>query len=518
MVKKILSAVVVIVCLQFPSWGQQIARARYVKLVTTTSPASALNVVSKGGISFIGSTTFDQHGSFTLLNNPVAGNADWLDSTAGVITNASTGTVNFKSSANIQNLTGPTAFYGLTIQGAGVQLNQSNQVRNLLSLNNGLVYITNRDDSIYVSNAALASVSYTANPFTTTSWVHGKLSRRANIAGAVYEFPVGKIKDGDSLYAPVKMQKINGGNVTYSVQYFPDTPVNRGSINPYFHHISELEFWEITSHNFALAADNYSKLSLSWRTYSDVSPVASAWDSLAIAHYIDPGADNVFIWEPEVADPFATVAPGSTVNFGYFNNGDTIGDYSMPHLNFTIGTRTISNPLPVNLLDYRVQLVNKTVLNLWEVTDDVQIGRYEVERSSDAVNYSRLGSVTSSRSAGNTNYTFTDLRPVQGWNYYRLKIVGNNESKYSPVRKVFIGNDNIFTLYPNPASDYVMINLPVFDGKGQLNLIDNAGRILSTIVPQSVTVRLSLTRLAAGVYYIRYQSGENIYSKAFVHP
>jgi hypothetical protein len=504
-----------------PTTAQQLVRASHVKLVTTSSASSPLQITSKGGISFIGNnTSFTQHGQLTLLSNPIAGASDWLDSTTGVLTPATTGMINFRGTTLRQNVTGPTTFYGMTVNGIGFNLNQSNEVKNLLNLSNGLIYITNRNDSIYVSNPVLASINYTTDPFTTTSWVHGKLSRRCAVIGPSYfEFPIGKIKNGDSLYAPVKFEKQNANTVVYSAQYFPDTPVNRTSINPTFawDHLSMLEFWELTSHGYAMPADNIAKLSLSWRTYSDVSSNPIHWDSLMIAHYLDPG-DNIFIWEPEWATPLASIEPGSTINFGYFNNNKFIGDYSMPHLNFTIGTRTINNTLPVHLLDYQVQAgSNNTALNIWKVANDITVARYEVERAPDATAFTRLGNVNSIRTTGSGNYTFTDPNPIRGWNYYRLKIIEDNAVSYSPTRKLFIGSGDMLTIYPNPAYDHIYINLPPLNDKGTLHLINSSGQILSTLVPPSSTVRLSLSKLAAGVYYIRYHSGGNTYTKSFIH-
>lgn len=515
--KKILTGLCLVTCLHPTVWSQQVARARYVNLVTTSSPADTLNLVSKGGISFIGGTVFAQHGNLTLLSNPVGGNSDWLDSTTGVITSLSTGMVNFMGTANLQNITGPTTFYGMTIDGIGVNLNQSNEVRNLLHLSNGLIYIPDPDDSIYVSNPVLTSVNYTTNPFATTSWVHGKLSRRISGTGTIFEFPVGKI-DGDSLYAPVKLEKQNATAATYSVQYFPDMPVDRASKNALFDHISSLEFWEISSHNYPTAIDNSAKLSLSWRLYSDVSPNSIHWDSLMIAHYINMGAGN-FEWWPEYTALDANWDPTSTANFGYFTNEKFIVDYSMPHLNFTIGTRTIYNTLPLTLLDYRVELINnQSALNSWKVTNDTRVNHYEVERSADNTGFSSLGTVISQRLAATSNYSFTDHQPFRGWNYYRLKIYEDNAIRYSPTRKVFIGSENIFTLYPNPAGDHIYVVLPsVGDSRTSLSLIDNNGRIISTMKPQSTTVLLPLGRLASGVYHIRYQSGENVYSRSFIH-
>lgn len=516
--KKVLFFLITVTAAHLPLAAQQVARARYVQLVTTSSPTDTLNITSKGGISFIGSTRLVQHGHLTLLSNPVSGNADWLDSTTGVISASSTGMVNFKGVTNLQNITGPTTFYGLTIDGIGVNLNQSNEVSNRLNLSNGLIYIPDPDDSIYVSNPALAAIGYTTDPYATTSWVHGKLSRRLNVTSLAYEFPVGKI-DSDSLYAPVKLLKQTTGPSTYSVQYFPDMPVNRTSINPFFHHISSVEYWHISSHNYAVPADNYAKLSLSWRTYSDVSSSPVHWDSLMIAHYIYPGGAQPFLWEPEFVSPLAVIELGATVNFGYFTNEKFIGDYSMPHLNFTIGTRTVNNALPVTLLDYQVELTgNQDVLNTWKVVNDTRVARYEVERSADNNSFAVLGNVASSRSSGISQYTYTDQQPFRGWNYYRLKIFEDNGVRYSPTRKVFIGATNLFTLYPNPASDYIYVVLPAAaDSRSSLSLIDNSGRIIYTQVPQSTTVRLTLTKLPAGVYHVRYQSGENVYSRSFIH-
>lgn len=516
--KKILTGILLVWLLSHAALAQQVARARYVNLVTTSAAADTLRVVSKGGITFTGSTLFDQHGKFILLSNPVSGSSDWLDNTGGVITPASSGTVYFKGDAVLQEITGPTTFYGLAINGAGVNLNQSNEVRQLLDLSNGLIYITNRNDSIYVSNTALASVNYNTDPFTITSWVHGKLSRRLSVTGTAYEFPVGKIRTGDSLYAPVKLEKQNTTPATYSVQYFPEVPVNRTSINPIFDHISSVEFWEITSHNYPVLADNFAKLSLSWRTYSQVSSNPVHWDSLMIAHYRYPGGASPFIWEPENVNPLATIQPGSTVNFGYFNNEKFIGDYIMPHLNFTIGTRTINNALPVTLLDYQAELINnQAVLNRWKVSNDTRVDHYEVERSTDNTSFTVLANTASLRAAGISDYDYTDHQPARGWNYYRLKIVEDNGVRYSPTRRVFIGSNGIFTLYPNPAVDFIYVVLPVAgNGSSSLNLIDNKGRILSTRKPQSTTVRLSLSGLPAGVYHIRYQAGGNVYSRSFI--
>lgn len=514
--KKIILIIVLISFIRSVAFSQQVARARHVNLVTTTSPSAPLNIVIKGGISYIGNTTsFLQHGDFTLLSNPISGNSDWLDSTGGVITIPSTGMVNFRGASLLQQLTGPTRFYGLTIDNIGVNLNQSNEVRNQLNLNNGLIYFTNLSDSIYVSNPALTAVNYNIDPFTITSWVHGKLSRKANLATpAEYFFPIGKIKTGDSLYAPVKFEKQNAADATWTAHYFPEEPIDRANKNPVLDHISKLEYWEITSHDFAAAVDNNAQLSLSWRTYSIVSPDPAVRDSLMVAHYFHDGTS--FQWQPEGVPPPSTAV--GTVNFGFVKS-EFVADYTQPHRLFTLGTRTIANPLPLNLIDYYITLSSNVVTNYWKVVNDAAVKYYEVERGTDGVHFQYLTRIYAARRPDIVNYSSPDPSPVSGWNYYRLKIIDDqNNISYSEIRKAFIGDKGIFTIYPNPAGEFLYINLPSSNyAKRNLKLIDNSGKIISTMIPQSTLVRLSLKNLPGGTYYVRYEDEKGIITRPFIH-
>jgi hypothetical protein len=517
--RKIFLIAILFLCWMMNSSAQQVMRARHVKLVTTTSASAGLQIVCKGGVTFIGNTTsFMQNGNLTLLSNPVSGNSDWLDSTTGVISAASLGMVNFNGTTVLQQLTGPTTFYGLTVQGMGINQNQSNEVRGLLNLNNGLIYIPNTNDSLYVSNAAIAAISYDPDSFATTSWVHGKLSRKMNIASpSAYFFPIGKIKSGNNLYAPIILEKSNTANVVWSAQYFPATPFNRTAHDATIDHVSSLEYWEISSHNYVGSTDDDATLSLSWRTYSQVNPSAAVRDSLLVAQYFDDFVTGL-MWHPRSILP-ATLSAGNSVNWGFLKS-IPLSDFTDTARRFSLATRSINNALPLKLLDYWVTLSsNNIVTNYWKIIDDREVHHYEVERSIDGSHFNFLASVQSIRTPNTTDYNVVDNHPFTGWNYYRLKIVADgNRIKYSETRKVYIGDKGIFTIYPNPAQQYLYINLPAMPTtQTSLQLIDVSGRIISTIRPQSSLVRLSLESLAAGSYFIRYSDGRNVVTKPFIH-
>ncbi len=490
-------------CLLFTGYvatAQQIAHAKDVMLVSTPGT----KIVTQGGIKFSGTTLWKDSGTTTLQRNP-AGFADWVDSTAAGVLFNNIDTIIFNNTANTQQLIGKTTFYNLTVNGKGINLNQSNEVKNLLSLDDGLVYFQTTSDSIYVSNPAIVAISSASS--YATSWVHGKLSRKTNVIGGgiqEYLFPIGKFKNPDSLYAPVKFDKFNSNNATYTAEYFPFQPANNSIIeNPPLDHVSELEYWEIIGSNYALSADDDAKLTLSWRTYSIVSPSAITRDSLIVAHYFDPGAGNRWMSEHIIGGTANTGNVSGTVNFGYVKSNKIIGNFTDKY--FTLGTMSKWNALPVKLLYWTaIADGNKVRLN-WNVEEEKDVVKYDIEKSVDGIHFTHLLSVASLQKNA-WLYTAFDYSPVTGWNYYRLKITDRaNKFEYAGIRKVRFDKGLQFVrIFPNPATDKLNILLPSgYNGKVSLQLHGIDGRFISTMKPASVYVQLNVSHLPAGSYVLK---------------
>lgn len=499
--------------LALQSSAQQLARGRNVQLVSQPNT----QLVVRGGITFTGTTSFNHKGALILYSNPIAGNSDWLDSTAGVLAASSHGHVLFRGGSALQQVFGPTTFDSVTVENIGVNLRQSNEVRRWLGLLDGLVYFTDVNDSIYVSNPALASINFDGDPTTTSSWVHGKLSRRLNLVDPIeYEFPIGKIKGGDSLYAPIRLKKLTPIAATWSAQYFPDIPFDRTNINVLLHHISAMEYWNITSHNFPLLADNYTKLSLSWRTYSVVSPDPLVRDSLTVAHYYDDAGGLRWNPEPALNLPNINNTAVGNVNWGWVSANTTIGDFTMPHLRYTLGTRSINNPLPVEFLKWDLVKVNDKSLCTWEIFDDRDVNTYSIERSVDGLAFSSIGTVSSAKVPHNRIYSFTDNSPVTGWNYYRIKANGVNYSKYTTIKALYYGANGDWLLFPNPATDHINVLLPSNVQYATLRLYDVNGRLISQRAMTGNAIVINVASLPGGPYYLEFSNGAEREVKRFI--
>ena len=483
-----------LVCLAMISlntYAQQVAKATNVNMVT--SPGT--RIVINGGITFTGTSNFKDSGQVFLLSNTIGGRENWLDSTAtGVYDANSNGKVIF-SSDSLQYIYGLTKFYDMRLfNDSGANLNSDIEVRNQLDLDKGILYTIPLTTKMYVSNPATTSIATTSS--FTTSHVKGRLERAGNVTAPFYLFPVGK----DSLYAPIKLTKATTGLARYTVEYFPATPFDRlNVISPPIDHISDVEYWEITS-DIVSGTDDDANVALSWRGFSHVSSNPLVRDSLLVAQYINNGG---FHWE--VPGGWVTGnANGADSLFGYVTANGFTGSFNFAERRFTIGTFSKLNLLPLKLVSFTAAADGHKVRLNWDIRNDQEIVRYEVEKSLTGTNFTFLHSVTSLQKP-QWIYTDFDTNPAVGWNYYRLKIIDKyGHITYSDIRRVrFEDGLEQVKIFPVPTTDVLNIQLPTSYTKVMLQLISVDGKLISAGQPTGNIIQLNVRNLPGGTYVVR---------------
>lgn len=73
-----------------------------------------------------------------------------------------------------------------------------------------------------------------------------------------------------------------------------------------------------------------------------------------------------------------------------------------------------------------------------------------------------------------------------------------------------IGNSTNFSVYPNPASHNVMVNVNSDFGDLNLELYDAVGKLISTQKIYSIQTNLSLSELANGIYFLRLRNNQGV--------
>lgn len=113
--------------------------------------------------------------------------------------------------------------------------------------------------------------------------------------------------------------------------------------------------------------------------------------------------------------------------------------------------------LPIELTYFKAETCRYDEICFnWETVAEINNHHYEVERSSDAVNFRTVLVLDSKAPDGNSHYqisyTGTDESPVTGINYYRLKQVDfDNSNTYSKIISVHlvVEKELQFLVFPN---------------------------------------------------------------------
>ncbi len=176
--------------------------------------------------------------------------------------------------------------------------------------------------------------------------------------------------------------------------------------------------------------------------------------------------------------------------------------------------------LPIDLIEFKVKIKDGNTLLSFSTATETNNSHFIIERSADARTFSEIGQA---RGAGTTqephDYTFTDEKPLNGTNYYRLRQVDyDGTESFSPVVSVVFGKTDHITIAPSPATDRVNIHLEeALNTDGRWQVFDNTGRqILSGAwEAESADYELDVNILPEGMYTFRLMVGSQVQVKQF---
>ncbi|MCZ2222218.1 MAG: M12 family metallo-peptidase [Chitinophagales bacterium] len=173
----------------------------------------------------------------------------------------------------------------------------------------------------------------------------------------------------------------------------------------------------------------------------------------------------------------------------------------------------ISGVVPVTFTQLTAKKNENHVILNWGTVTEINSSHFIVERSSTGRDFvNSIGKITA---AGNStikhDYTFTDINPNKGVNYYRVKQV-DRDGAYTYSNTVSVNFDksgSIIIVYPNPVKNSLNIEFASNkNGKVQVQIVDARGSIVAQNT-FNVTIgrninSIQLNNLASGVYMLKY--------------
>lgn len=192
---------------------------------------------------------------------------------------------------------------------------------------------------------------------------------------------------------------------------------------------------------------------------------------------------------------------GSTSTTFTYSYVDAAGKSSASPATYMIDWATA---LPVKLISFSALPNGNTVKLVWEVADELNVEKYEVLHSVNGVSFISIGATPAT---GSKLYAYTDQLPSTGVSYYRLRTVDNDgKISLSDIRRISFGANSTLSVYPNPASRIINLNLTgdILNKTVKIKLVATDGKIVlqSNIARTSAIETLNISKLAVGSYIL----------------
>lgn len=177
---------------------------------------------------------------------------------------------------------------------------------------------------------------------------------------------------------------------------------------------------------------------------------------------------------------------------------------------FSFGINDPPSPLPVDLLSFDVHAADNAVLISWTTASESNNDFFTIEWAAKDDQWNVLDKI---KGAGNSSsirqYTYSDLKPLEGISYYRLKQTDfNGNYKYYPASAVHFYRERNFNIYPNPASEIISIE-GTTEGELKVELYSVNGQQMNIpVVSYTNGKKADISAVSPGIYLLIVKEDE----------
>jgi Secretion system C-terminal sorting domain len=180
--------------------------------------------------------------------------------------------------------------------------------------------------------------------------------------------------------------------------------------------------------------------------------------------------------------------------------------------------------IPVKFVSFTVAKNNNDAVLTWKAeNEDIRTDKYEVERSVNAADFTKIATVPAKANGLPSNtYELTDanvaaaIQNANGVVYYRVKQIDKDgKFVYTDIRNIRLsGIKGGFgaSIFPNPVKDFATLNIDLTAPTDVTVVINDAsGKILQNITLKGAiggnTNRINMAGYAAGTYQVKVFAG-----------
>ena len=173
--------------------------------------------------------------------------------------------------------------------------------------------------------------------------------------------------------------------------------------------------------------------------------------------------------------------------------------------------------LPFSITSFTAEKKNSAVKLNWQSNSELNTSHFIIEKGFDGTDFSAFQRVEGSGNSNTQkNYTATDVKPIYGTNFYRLKMVDlDGKFTYSDIVAIKVNNDSYHvSVFPNPVQNELQIQIPAtVKANCVIQLQDISGKIIRQKTVQLnnslLSTSMNVEDLGKGIYLLVVQYGDN---------
>ena len=186
----------------------------------------------------------------------------------------------------------------------------------------------------------------------------------------------------------------------------------------------------------------------------------------------------------------------------------------------------LGSTTPVKMTSFTVKKENGNGVLRWVTSSELQNSHYEIERSFDAVSFTKMGEVAGKGTTTlTTSYSFPDAlnNVVSTIVYYRLRIVDfDGKSTYTQILPLRLDGSVILSgvkSYPNPFTSNIKLQIQSTKEESSIvRLISMSGqeavkRVVTLQPGENIVIIKDLDSVVPGVYILELRRGDDVFTQ-----
>lgn len=405
-----------------------------------------------------------------------------------------TGTLYISGSSDILYITGAftnASTSALTNNGQLYVLKNLSNSQSAMAIGTGTLYLQGtaaqqingtqvfKTFNLSTNNSAGFTLNNNLDVSGTHTFVSGLIASSATPNYLIYEAGSSYTGDGDAAHVSGWVKKFGSTNFSFPIGsatyerkvnvntlsasselnalYHGGVPPNNSTVQSPLYMIDNFEYWEINKISGGTA-----QITMNWDNSKVFFP---SWNLSDIRSAYNNGG----IWINEAGS-----ATGNVSTTGQITT-TTVGSFGF----FTFGG--ISYTVPLQFVSINAQRVQGNTLVEWKVAQDADIDHYEIERSNNNGAFAKIGNTASQHSNSVATYDYTDMLPLQGIAYYRVRSIDRNGmGKYSSIVAVSdASRTDMFKVVANPVHQAIYLTASdSYKGAYQYELYNAVGQLM----------------------------------------